>query len=130
MSKSKNRKIVSRQSSDSAILHAQFHEGPIPDPSTLEGYESVVPGSADRILSMAEAEQDHRHRQEDTYLRKNIRNETLGMVFAFSLALILILTGCFLLYAGRDAEGLVIALVPAIGYIVQILTVGVRSKKK
>jgi uncharacterized membrane protein len=34
-----------------------MYSGPIPDPAALEHYESILPGSPDRILSMAEEEQ-------------------------------------------------------------------------
>ena len=36
-----------------AAAKAEF-SGPIPPPSIIEGYERVLPGSADRIISMAE----------------------------------------------------------------------------
>lgn len=35
-------------------VQAQHHSGPLPAPQTLAGYESVLPGSAERILVMAE----------------------------------------------------------------------------
>lgn len=34
--------------------------GPLPPPAVLDGYEQVCPGAADRILRLAEKEQDHR----------------------------------------------------------------------
>ena len=34
--------------------HQQIHSGPIPDPGSLQGYEQVLPGAADRIMRMAE----------------------------------------------------------------------------
>ena len=40
----------------SATLQATF-SGPLPPPVALQGYEMVVPGAAERILQMAEAEQ-------------------------------------------------------------------------
>jgi len=44
--------------------------GPIPHPTILKGYEKVLPGSADRILSMTEKEGEHR-RKIETELVKN-----------------------------------------------------------
>ncbi|MDO5758979.1 MAG: DUF2335 domain-containing protein [Rhodobacterales bacterium] len=32
------------------------HQGPLPSPEVFAGYEHVLPGAADRILSMAEAD--------------------------------------------------------------------------
>lgn len=37
------------------------HVGPIPDPATLERYNQVQPGFAERIMVMAEKEQKQRH---------------------------------------------------------------------
>lgn len=37
--------------------------GPLPHPDSFAGYENTLPGAADRILSMAEKEQNHRTRQ-------------------------------------------------------------------
>jgi hypothetical protein len=36
-------------------------EGPIPAPSILRSYDEIVPGAAERIIAMAEREQEHRH---------------------------------------------------------------------
>lgn len=39
-----------------------FYQGPIPPPEALEKYEKISPGFADRIVKMAEVEQEHRHK--------------------------------------------------------------------
>ncbi len=38
------------------------HEGPIPDPRTLQSYEDLCPGATDRIITMAEKNADHHHK--------------------------------------------------------------------
>jgi uncharacterized membrane protein len=47
-----------------SIVHAAAVEeqfsGPIPHPNILESYNRILPGAAERILSMAEEEQKHR----------------------------------------------------------------------
>lgn len=43
--------------------------GPIPPPWTLREYEEILPGSADRILSMAEREASARHERNTERLR-------------------------------------------------------------
>ncbi|MCY3745033.1 MAG: DUF2335 domain-containing protein [Acidobacteria bacterium] len=37
------------------------YEGPLPTAGQLEKYETVLPGAAERIVSMAEAEHQNRH---------------------------------------------------------------------
>jgi hypothetical protein len=39
--------------------HESYH-GPIPPPALFRQFEEILPGVADRILRMAEKEQDHR----------------------------------------------------------------------
>lgn len=51
------------------------------------GFEKVLPGSAERILKMAELEQTHRH-SEDSLARKSFDRETvMGQCFAFCIVL-------------------------------------------
>ena len=63
------------------IVAAAF-SGPIPPPAMFAQYEDVLPGSADRILTQAEKEQDHRHQQEASLLRARI--DDLGMARFYS----------------------------------------------
>jgi uncharacterized membrane protein len=44
-----------------AVLGAAAHwSGPLPPPAELEKFNQIIPGGADRLLRMAEAEQTHR----------------------------------------------------------------------
>ena len=63
------------------IVAAAF-SGPIPPPAMFAQYEDALPGSADRILTQAEKEQDHRHQQEASLLRARI--DDLGMARFYS----------------------------------------------
>jgi len=49
-----------RQDSGQVSLIRQEFAGPLPHPSVLAGYDDVVPGSAERILRMAEKQLEHR----------------------------------------------------------------------
>lgn len=42
--------------------------GPLPPPATLEQYERLMPGAAQKLMDMAEAEQRHRHALESGQL--------------------------------------------------------------
>lgn len=52
----------------------QIIEGPIPSPDTLFQYDQLLPGTADRIVAMAEREQAHRMNQEDLRTRADIKH--------------------------------------------------------
>lgn len=43
---------------------AYFYQGPLPSPEQLQGYEDIVPGSAERIIGRLEGETSHRHGME------------------------------------------------------------------
>jgi len=43
-------------------VYQKIHLGPLPSPETLERYEKICQGAADRIITMAEKEQDYRHK--------------------------------------------------------------------
>lgn len=64
---------------------AEF-SGPLPPPSYLREYETTIPGAGDRIISMAEREQQHRHDWE----RSALSNTTIGLCFGFFIALALV----------------------------------------
>lgn len=45
-------------------VQVSHHQGPLPAPEDLQRYNELLPGAAERIIKMAEAEQQHRHEQE------------------------------------------------------------------
>ena len=68
------------------VIQGEF-SGPIPPPSIIEGYERVLPGSADRIITMAEKQSEHRQRMEEKMIDSEARDGLLGVVFAFLLGI-------------------------------------------
>lgn len=54
-----------------AIQQSQY-SGPLPPPALYQEFEKVLPGSAERILAMAEKEQSHRHEWEGVALNATI----------------------------------------------------------
>ena len=51
------------------LLQQAHYQGPLPLPDHFERYNEVLPGSAERILMMAEKEQIHRLSQEQESLK-------------------------------------------------------------
>src|SRR6478672_8727949 len=86
--------------------------GPLPPPAALEQFERSAPGAADRILGMAEREEDHRHSQEQAMLRSDAQARSRGQWMAFLIALVIIVGGIWLIYKGKQWEGLVAVLTP------------------
>ena len=89
--------------------------GPIPHPKIVEGYKNLIPNAPERILTMAEKEQQHRIEVENEMLsqnKTNIRNSKnanlISQIFAFILILILIGAGTTLTLLGHHAVGITI----------------------
>jgi len=69
---------------DIVAYHQQsLTEGPLPPAAEFEHYEQVLPGTANRILSMAEKEAEHRHKLEIKAADANVKIEIRGQYFAF-----------------------------------------------
>lgn len=103
--------------------------GPIPSAEALNKYNQVLPGAADRILSMAEKQQDHRHQLEAVAVRSRERKGFLGQIFGFVVAMTAIIGGTYLLSIGKSAEGFT-TMILAVGSIVSIFIFGRRSQSK
>lgn len=103
--------------------------GPLPPPQLLEHYERVLPGLADRIVAMAEAQSRHRQGLERRVTWARSRGETLGQILAFVLAMTIVGGSVWLISIGRSIEG-VIALVGEIAALSAIFIYGRRSQQR
>ena len=81
----------------------------------LGEYERVHPGSAERILHMAEKEQAHRVSLESTALDASAKDSKRGQYFGFCLALICIGGGVYLATQGQTIIALALIVASAIG---------------
>ncbi len=67
-----------------AIVHAQMEfSGPLPPPQVLGQYDEILPGAAERILRMAEKQQDHRIGADQSGIRR--ANWGLGAGYSLSV---------------------------------------------
>ena len=67
----------------------QAFEGPIPPPDMLAHYEEVLPGAAERIITLAERQQDDRTRVNERVLDilgAELRVEAIGQYSALVIA--------------------------------------------
>lgn len=87
------------------ITHEQHYSGPIPPASELAKYEQACAGAANRIIAMAEKQEEHRHSLESAVVTSNVRNERLGMHYACGLTVGLMLLGAILIFTGKETAG-------------------------
>ena len=94
-----------RHQGGQVLQYQEQYSGPLPIPAHLEKYEQVLPGSAERIMAMAEAQSEHRRDLESKALASDITNSRLGLWFAFIIGVIGLGLGFFLMYSGKLIEG-------------------------
>jgi len=76
MSKRNSNQIIQQQQS---IMYA----GPLPPSNEFGGYEQVMPGAANRILTLAEQESEHRRKNEDKIVQHSIKKKQLRTDICF-----------------------------------------------
>jgi len=111
------------------VAVAYHHSGPLPDPLTFEKYEMILPGSAERILRMAEEQSEHRRKLEDIVIRSRSRDSFLGVIFAFLLGLAVIISGTIVIIKGYQVSGTLLSGAGLVG-LVAVFIYGTRSAKK
>ena len=97
--------------------------GPLPHPEILKGYEDVLPGSAERIICMTEKQQAHRIQIESSVVEENCRSQRRGLHYGFTISLLVILGGFFLIYEGKDISGAAVV-ITAVASLVGVFIYG------
>ncbi|MBN2631532.1 MAG: DUF2335 domain-containing protein [Rhodobacteraceae bacterium] len=72
------------------VIYGEKFSGPIAHPKHLREYESVQPGSADRIITMAENQQNHQISMDRLVVEKEYGDRRLGMLIGAALFALLI----------------------------------------
>ena len=86
------------------IIQQESYEGPIPHPRIIREYERILPGSADRILSMAEKQQEHRMALETKAIGGQVDQSKRGQLFGFILVFVCVAVAVFFaVYFGMTA---------------------------
>lgn len=97
------------------------YAGPLPAPDMLRDYDGVVDNGAERIMVMAEKEQNHRHKWETSALAIENSATKLSLFGGLIVALVLIAGAIYSVYLGHISIAVVFLSGPAIGMVVQIL---------
>lgn len=73
-----------------SFLARASYQGPLPPAQEFAAYEKALPGSADRILRMAETQIAHRHAYELESLRGYLVDKKLSMLLGFIFAVLIL----------------------------------------
>ncbi|WP_255554230.1 DUF2335 domain-containing protein [Mesonia aestuariivivens] len=101
----------------------------MPDAETLIRYDSVIPEGADRIMKMAENQQNHRISIESNLVSSQSSQSKLGQVFGLIIGLAGIGCGTYLASIGQDVVGGIIAGGTVVN-LVSVFVLGKKSQKK
>jgi uncharacterized membrane protein len=87
------------------VATSTFHIGPLPPAQEFERYEKTLPGSADRILKMAESENAHGQAMDRTALASDREIAKRGQDYALVVTLFLGVMGALVTLQGYQAAG-------------------------
>lgn len=85
-----------------AFFSLKSHSGPLPSPETLAGYENAQSGAADRVITMAEKQQNHRMDLEKIAIRRQFNQSSAGQWIAAILAISFLGGSVYLGINGHD----------------------------
>lgn len=78
------------------MVMTELYSGPIPPPRAMKEYETILPGAADRIISMAEKQQMHRMELEKQAITSQSKVTSRGQIFGFIVFIVCILVSILL----------------------------------
>jgi uncharacterized membrane protein len=108
---------------------ASFSYGPLPPPEALERYNQILPGAADRILAMAERQEQHRQEMEGRVIASNVSSQKLGLKLGFVIAMAAIVGGIWLALAGKSGAGLT-SIIAALAALVGVFVYGKKHQSR
>lgn len=91
------------------IVAEQSFSGPIPPPSMLREYNAVDEGLANRIVTMAETQQNHRQQLESNSVEAAIKTESRGQHYALIVSVLIIAGSMYLIGTGKEISGSILA---------------------
>lgn len=99
--------------------------GPLPHPEILKMYNDLIPGAAERIFVMAEAQSSHRLSLEKKVIYSSADDSRLGLIFAFILGIIALASSTYLISTGKQVSGGIIGGV----YLISIVSAFIKGSK-
>ncbi len=132
-SKQVNRRPSEPQARNTGLIYAeQMLEvserwtGPLPRPDDLRGYDEVVPGSAQDIVTAFKEQGEHRRKQENrVVLHREIRSY-IGQTMGFIIAIAFLLVSAWLINGGHELAGAALGTLD-LGALVAVFVYGRRE---
>ncbi|MFC6171228.1 DUF2335 domain-containing protein [Loigolactobacillus jiayinensis] len=110
-----------------AIAKLEMYSGPIPHPDILDRYNQMDPGAAKQIIDNGVAESEHRRSMESKLLEYSRRDQKRRDWMGFSIGLVIIVVGAFLMYLDHYIVGSILSGGSALGLVGLFLDNGKSS---
>lgn len=100
--------VVERLSRNPNLIHSlsvvrtQSFVGPFPPPDMLEKYDQILPGAAERIFSLTEREQQHRHCMQSKTINGTLKKDWRGQWMGFISIVLILLIACYFACTGNN----------------------------
>ncbi len=94
-----HRRVSNSKQSDLNIIRKKYQHV-LPPVEMLEHYEELNPGTLEKLLDMAEREQNHRHSIDLMAMEKHSKATQLGRMFALVFVAFISITSLMLVIAG------------------------------
>lgn len=106
------------------VVHQEHQfSGSLPHPDVLVGYEKIDPTFPERIMKMAEANNDASIQHEKSLIEGSLKNERRGQWLAFFLGVLGLIVGVVLSLLGFSSA----AIAAIIGSLAPILIASINS---
>ncbi len=109
------------------VQQTMEYQGSIPPPAMLADFDKIIPNGADRIMQMAEKDQQHKMHLEtkqleilDAGVKKEHTETVIGQVCAFVLSVSFVTAGTYLALNGQVGAGLASIAIVGLGRIVSV----------
>ena len=102
--------------------------GVLPHPNHLRQYDEIVPGGADRIITMVEKQGDHRRGMEKKNIGGDLIKSYFGLVAGLIVALAMIGAGTYVIVKGHDWAGATMIGTVMVS-LVSVFVYGTRSRR-
>jgi uncharacterized membrane protein len=100
----------------------------LPSPELLKKYNSVMPGLADRLVTQAEQQTNHRIYMERRKLNSNILKSLIGLSFGFFIGILGVGGGMYLTFMGFNVIGIIFSSATLVSLVMAFIY-GSQSKR-
>ena len=110
------------------IQQLSHFSGPLPSPENLLNYDRIIPGTANRIIEMAEKNQEQRLYVDRIMAESDVKKSLRGQIFGFAVAVIAFTVATICAFLNQKEIG-----IASIGFslvsIVSTFVLGRKSKE-